>query len=90
MNEMKSHIEIALASIKCFTDDGTLDEGELSFLLGLALRDNVIDEQEKDVLKDIFSQVKKHEVSSTVWERIQNAKEKYGILLILPGMGNYS
>ena len=45
MGEMKSHIEIAIASIKCFTDDGTLDLSELNFLLGLALRDDRVDEE---------------------------------------------
>ncbi len=79
MNTMDSHLEIALASIKCFTDDGTLDEGELNFLLGLALRDNKIDDEEKRVLGNIFKQVTKGTVKPAAWERIQEAKRKYDI-----------
>lgn len=76
---MESHIEIALASIQCFADDGTLDMGELNFLLGLALRDNKVDDDEKRVLGNIFKQVKQSEVRPSVWERIQETKKKYGI-----------
>jgi len=76
---MESHIEIALASIQCFTDDGTLDMGELNFLLGLALRDNKVDDEEKRVLGNIFKQVKSNEVKPAVWERIEEVKKKYGI-----------
>ncbi len=79
MSAMKSHLEIAIASIKCFTDDGTLDEGELNFLLGLALRDDKIDEEEKRVLSNIFSKVTENNVKQAVWERIQEAKKKYQI-----------
>ena len=79
MTEMKSHLEIAIASIKCFTDDGTLDAHELGFLLGLALRDDKVDEDEKRVLADIFSRVTQAQVSPVVWQRIEAAKAKYGI-----------
>lgn len=79
MSNLDSHLEIALASIRCFTDDGTLDIEELNFLLGLALRDNKVDEEEKRVLGDIFSKVSKSEVSELVWNRILEAKKIYGI-----------
>jgi len=42
-----SYIEIAYSSVAVFANDGELDLGELNFLLGLALRDNVIDEEER-------------------------------------------
>jgi hypothetical protein len=76
---MDSHLEIAIASIKCFTDDGTLDIGELNFLLGLALRDDKVDEEEKRVLGNIFSKITKSKVSSSVWDRIVEAKRIYQI-----------
>jgi len=79
MSNLDSHLEIALASIKCFTDDGTLDIGELNFLLGLALRDNKVDEEEKRVLGNIFKQVSQSTVSELVWNRILEAKKLYGI-----------
>lgn len=76
---MQSHTEIALSSIKCFTDDGTLDLNELNFLLGLALRDDVVDEEEKRVLNNIFSKVKESDVTAVVWERMQQIRDEYGI-----------
>lgn len=74
-----SHLEIALASIKCFTDDGTLDIGELNYLIGLAMRDNIVDEDEKRVLANIFSKVTKPDVSTLVWERMNELKKMYEI-----------
>jgi hypothetical protein len=77
--KQESHLEIAIASINCFTDDGTLDLGELNFLLGLAMRDGVVDENEKRVLGSIFSKVTSSDVSGVVWDRIQAIKKEYGI-----------
>ena len=54
MSGLNSHLTIALESIKCFTDDGELDLGELNYLLGLAMADGVIDTEEKRVLKYLF------------------------------------
>lgn len=76
---MQSHTEIALSSIQCFADDGTLDLGELNFLLGLALRDDVVDDEEKRVLNNIFSKVTEEDVTPVVWQRMQQARAEYGI-----------
>jgi CBS domain containing-hemolysin-like protein len=75
----KSHQEIALSSIKCFKDDGTLDLEELRLLMGLALRDDHVDDDEKRVLSNIFKQVSAADVSDAVWQRILSIKEKYEI-----------
>ena len=75
----KSHQEIALASIRCFNDDGTLDLGELNFLMGLAMRDKVVDDDEKRVLSNIFKQVAEEDVTPEVWQRIRTIKEKHDI-----------
>ena len=79
MSKLDSHLEIALASIRCFTDDGKLDLGELNFLLGLALRDEKVDDDEKRVLGDIFKQVLDSDVSEVVWNRILEVKKLYSI-----------
>lgn len=73
------YLELAYSSIGVFSDDGKLDLGELNFLLGIALRDNKIDDDEKRVLGNIFKQVSESEVSSEVWQRIQSVKQKYSI-----------
>ncbi|MHC4887215.1 MAG: hypothetical protein ACYTGH_19220 [Planctomycetota bacterium] len=75
--ECESHVEIAFSSIRCFTDDGTLDIGELNFLMGLAMRDGVIDDEEKRVLNNIFSKVNEDEVTTEVWKRIQAIRKKH-------------
>lgn len=79
MVEQKPHLEIASACVGCFTDDGTLDLGELDFLLGIALRDGVIDDDEKRVLGNIFRQVSRSDVSQQVWDRITEVKARHGI-----------
>jgi len=76
---MDSHLEIAIASIKCFTDDGTLDIGELNYLMGLAMRDGIVDEDEKRVLGSIFGKVEEKDVTNVVWERINQIKKQHGI-----------
>lgn len=75
----KSHIEIALESIKVFLNDGTLDVSELNFLLGLALRDQQIDADEKRVLKSIFVQAEKSGLAPAVRARIEEVKLKHGL-----------
>ena len=72
-------LEIAYSSIRVFADDGTLDLGELNFLLGLALRDGNIDEDEKRVLNNIFRHVSQSGVSEEVWRRIQEIRRVHNI-----------
>ncbi len=76
---MPGGMEIAISSIKVFADDGTMDLEELNFLMGLALRDGVIDEDEKRVLRSIFYKCPKGSVSYKVYERICLIREKHNI-----------
>lgn len=78
-NFSTSHIDIAVQSIGCFTDDGTLDSREVRSLLSLALRDGVVDEDEKRVLGNIFSKVSQGEVSPETWAIMKEAKATHGI-----------
>lgn len=79
MPQAKSHIEIAFRSIAVFADDGQLDIGEINFLLGLALRDEIVDEDEKRVLGQIFAQAEKGRVPPNVQARIEEVRIKHGI-----------
>lgn len=74
-----AHIEMAYSSISVFMDDGTIDMGELNFLLGLALKDGQVDDDEKRVLSNIFAKVGQSDVSAAVWERINTIKQTHGI-----------
>ena len=79
MPKPHSYIEIAFESVKCFTDDGNLDLTELNFLLGLALRDDNIDDDEKRVLGKIFSQAELGTLTPVVRQRMADARAKHGI-----------
>ncbi len=79
MSDTPSHIELAYSAIPVFADDGTIDLGELNFLLGVALKDGEIDEEERIVLRSIFDKVSEDEVSPIVWDRISKVREQHGI-----------
>ncbi|MEM7353640.1 MAG: hypothetical protein AAF657_22775 [Acidobacteriota bacterium] len=74
-----SHLELAYSSIKIFANDGTVDMGELNFLLGLALKDDQIDDNERRVLGDIFRHAEKTKLSLAVRARIREIRRKYSI-----------
>ena len=73
------YLELAYSSIRVFADDGTLDEGELDFLLGVALRDNRLDGDEKRVLGNIFDQAEQTELSPAMRARIRGVRRRYSI-----------
>lgn len=79
MAQPQSHLVIALASIQVFTNDGTLDVAELQNLLDLALRDKIVDEDEKRVLGNIFKQAELGTLDAEVKRRIDEARELHGI-----------
>lgn len=79
MPQARSHIEIAFQSIPVFSDDGTLDLGEINFLLGLALRDGAVDEDEKRVLATVFAQVEKGALPEAVQARIDEVRARHDI-----------
>ncbi len=78
MSKPRSHLDIAVASIHVFSDDGKLDLAELEKLLGLALRDEVIDEDEKRVLGNILTRAERDGVAADVRARIDEVRGKYG------------
>lgn len=77
--DTSSYLEIAYSSIRVFADDGTLDTNELSFLLGIALRDDKIDADEKRVLGSIFRKAEAGPLSRPVRERIAEVRRRYSI-----------
>ncbi len=78
-SKTSSYLELAYSSIKVFADDGTVDMSELNFLLGVALRDGEIDEDENRVLGNIFKQAEKSPLSTAVRIRIGELRRKYSI-----------
>ena len=76
---MKSHLTIAALSIRCFTDDGTLDLKELDQLLGIALLDKVIDDDERRVLRNIYFNISEGDVDKETWVKMKRIRRKYEI-----------
>ncbi|NJL29250.1 MAG: hypothetical protein HC897_15900, partial [Thermoanaerobaculia bacterium] len=72
--QIPTHIELAYSAIRIFANDGTLDMEELNFLLGLALKDNVINDDERRVLRNIFKQAEETRLSPAVAARIREAR----------------
>lgn len=78
-SEDNSSIELAYASLALFADDGELDMEELNTLLDIALRDGVISDKEKDVLRGVFNRLTEPDVSADVWARIQDLRQQHSI-----------
>ena len=79
MSNLRSHHAIAVASIHVFSDDGRLDLAELEKLLALALRDEVIDEDEKRVLGNILTRAERDGIAADVQTRIDEVRTRYGV-----------
>ncbi len=62
-----------------FANDGTISEEELKMLERIALEDKVVDEEEKRVLRTIFSRAEKTQLSPEVSEDIKKFRQKYDI-----------
>ena len=77
--DLPSHLEIASAAMGVFANDGTLDRRELEYLVGLAIRDGEVDEDEKRVLASILNRVPRREVSPELWKRIAEVRALHGI-----------
>ena len=60
-----------------FANDGTIDEGELAFIKKLALKDGVLDEEEKEVLRRIFGKLDENVLSPTVRSEIASFRQEY-------------
>jgi hypothetical protein len=67
------------AYLVVFANDDTISEGELKMLEKIALEDKVIDEDEKRILRMIFSRVTKEQLADAVWQEISKFREENGI-----------
>lgn len=67
---------IAYSFLVVFANDDTIDENELKMLQRLALKDGIVDEDEKRVLRNIFSRVSKEKLTEKVWNEITKFRKK--------------
>lgn len=71
------YLELSFQSIQCFTNDGKLLIDELDQLLSIALRDGVVDDDEKRVLNNIFSKLKDEELTDQMQKKIAEIKNTH-------------
>lgn len=79
-HRLPDHLQLALAAIPAFADDGRLSLDELDHLLGLALRDQVIDADETRVLGNILDRAERDGVDADVQARITQVRNAHDLL----------
>lgn len=79
MSESRDYLEIAFRSIECFSDDGKLRVDELQKLVDVALRDGVVDANEKRVLRNILRRLKTDELTPDMLAKIDAVRMAVGI-----------
>lgn len=62
-----------------FADDDTICEKELGMITRLALRDGVIDDEERIVMREVFDRAHTGNITPDVREEIKRFREKYDI-----------
>jgi hypothetical protein len=78
-SESRDYLEMAYHSIQCFTNDGKLLLPELDQLVAIALKDGVVDDNEKRILQSIVSRLTPAELTAEMAGRIDELRTKYGI-----------
>ncbi len=71
------YLEMSFRSINCFANDGKLDVGELNEIVNVALKDGVVDENEKRVLGKIISRLNAKELQGELEQRVNQLREEY-------------
>ena len=77
--ENRDYLEITFRSINCFANDGKLDVNELNSLIEIALKDSVIDDNEKRVLRNIIDRLTNAELTEAMHQKISDLRNHYDI-----------
>lgn len=77
--ESRDYLELAYRSIECFANDGTLKPDELKKLVDIALRDGVVDDNERRILRSIFAKLSPQELTPDMRKAIEAVREQAGI-----------
>ena len=78
-HRLPDHLQLALAAIPAFVDDGRLSLEELEHLLALALRDQTIDDDERRVLANILDRAERDGVDADVQARIDEVRATHAL-----------
>jgi DnaJ-domain-containing protein 1 len=79
MKENRDYLEMAWRSIECFSNDGTLRVDELQRLLDIALKDGVVDDNEKRILRSIVGKLNPAELTTQMQARLAEVRRHVGI-----------
>ncbi len=74
---MTDSTEMIFRSVQCFSNDGKLDVNELDQIVEIALRDGVVDEEERKVLKDIIFNLTSNNLTGDMWKRVERLVKHY-------------
>lgn len=77
MSENRDYLEMTFHSINCFADDGTLDAKELQQILNIALKDGVMDDNEKRVLANIIGRLNDAELDGELLAKVEEIRTVY-------------
>lgn len=77
MSENRDYLEMTFHSINCFADDGKLDVNELNQILAIALKDGVVDDNEKRVLSNIIGRLNEVELDGEMLSKVEEIKAEY-------------
>jgi hypothetical protein len=77
--ESRDYLEMAYRSIECFANDGKLLVGELDEIVSIAMRDGVVDDNEKRVLKAIITRLNPDELTPEMLARIAQLRQQVGM-----------
>ena len=77
MSENRDYLEMTFHSINCFADDGKLDVNELNQILAIALKDGVVDDNEKRVLSNIIGRLNEAELDGEMLSKVEEIKAEY-------------
>lgn len=76
---MSDTTEMIFRTIHCFSDDGVLDVNELDQIVKIAMQDGTVDEDEKEVLKNIIFNLTSKDLTVELWTRVEQLVEHYGL-----------
>ena len=77
--DSKAKAIMSYSFLVAFANDGTLDKAEVQFIKKLALKDGIVDEDEKDILRRIFDRVADDNLTEDTRAEIASFREMYDI-----------
>jgi hypothetical protein len=77
--ESRDYLEMSYRSIQCFSNDGKLLVSELNDIVSIALKDGVVDENEKRVLGSIIKKLTPSELTPEMVGRIAQLRQQFGL-----------